>query len=69
MASCNLFQPFHFCNTGDDDQKGALKLLFQLLCVQPKKGGGDMRYLFSQHEVSMLSSVCAEAHAQPTGRV
>lgn len=39
--------------TGNDDQKGALKLLFQLLCVQPKKGGGDLRYLFAEYEVSL----------------
>ena len=40
-------------NIGDDDQKGVLKLLFLLLCVQPRKGGGDLSYLFSAYNVSV----------------
>ena len=39
---------------GEDDQEGALKLLFYLLCVQPKKGDSDRSYLFSQHEVNFF---------------
>lgn len=42
---------------GDDDQKGALKLIFQLLCVQPKKGDGDLSYLFSEYEVIIIMLV------------
>lgn len=40
-----------FLTIGDDDQKGALRLLYHLLCVHPKKGQGDMSYMFAEYEV------------------
>ena len=39
----------------NDDQRGALKLLYHLLCIQPKKGDSEnnnISYLFSQYEVN-----------------
>lgn len=53
-----LFMPIHttlasLVFLAEDNQKGALKLLFHLLCIQPKKGDGenDMNYLFAQYKV------------------
>ena len=46
------------CHIGVDEQKGALKLLFQLLCVQSrKKDDGDFTYLIKEFEVKTQTYV------------
>ena len=47
-----------YISLGDDDgdQKMALKLLFQLLCVA-KKGENCLNYLFAQHRVGHVCHV------------
>ena len=52
---CSIWNSFVL---DDEDQKGALKLLFQLLCVQAKKGEKkddekNLQYLFSEYDVSI----------------
>lgn len=60
VANCYFQLNRLFLCVGDDDQKGALTLLFQLLCVQLKKGEkkGDMSYLFSQYMVCDRDFIC-----------
>ena len=56
---CVVYKPSDFIARDDllfqiiigDDQKGALKVLFLLLCLQPKKKAGDFMYLFKEFEV------------------
>ena len=41
----------------EDEERGALSLLFHLLCIQLQKGDADIIFLFSQHEVKTKTFV------------
>lgn len=51
----------------EEDRKVALKLLFRLLCVQPKKSDvqNDFNFVFAQHEVTFRIHTVNGINASP----